>query len=53
MLAKFVNTKTKSVIESLVVFMLYYVKIFKIFTKSSLFSFNQLINIEEHNKFTT
>ncbi len=40
LLVKFVNAKTKSIIESLVVFVLCLVKTFEIFTNFSLFSLN-------------
>jgi hypothetical protein len=53
LLVKFVNAKTKSIIESLVVYVLYLVKTFTIFTNFSLFSLNQLVNVQNYNKFIT
>ncbi len=53
LLVKSIDAKTRSIIESLVVFVLCLVKTSRMFTSSSLFSLNQLVNVENRNKFTT
>jgi len=52
LLVKSIDAKTRSIIESLVVFVLCLVKTSRMFTSSSLFSLNQLVNVENRNKFT-